>query len=95
MPLKNIEILGGTLYLNDEPIISLDKCEIVEQEVEEFVVEEPKALNIDWARGATLTFENIQFNRNTLLSLLHGRKVTNNWLKQHGGIMNRKKGRRK
>ncbi len=32
-------------------------------------------------------------NRNLLLSLVHGRKVTNNWLKMHGGIMSRKKGR--
>lgn len=27
-----------------------------------------------------------------LLSLLMGRKITNNWLKMHGGIMRRKRG---
>lgn len=31
----------------------------------------------------------------TYLSLLYGFKVTNNWLKMHGGIMSRNKGRRK
>ena len=95
MPTKDIEILSGTLYLNDEPIMTLDKCEIVEQEVEEFVVEEPKTLNIDWTREATFTFENVQINRNILLSLWLGRKVTNNWLKQHGGVMTRKRGKKR
>lgn len=94
MPTKDIEILSGTLYLNDKPIMKLDKCEIVEQEVDEFVIEEPKTLNIDWTREVTLTLENVKINRNALLSFVHGRKVTNNWLKQHGGIMTRKKGKK-
>jgi hypothetical protein len=41
------------------------------------------------------TVQNAVWDRNFLLSLLHGRKVTNNWLKQHGGVMTRNKGRRK
>ena len=41
------------------------------------------------------TVQNAVYNRNLLLSLLHGRKVTNNWLKQHGGVMTRKKERKK
>ena len=93
MPPKNIEIidiLSGTLYLNDEPIMNIDKCEIVEQELEEFTVTEPKILNIDWTKECTITVENAQFNRSILLSLLLGRKVTNNWLKMHGGVMSRK-----
>lgn len=28
MPLKDIEILSGTLYLNDEPIMKLDRCDL-------------------------------------------------------------------
>ena len=90
MPQKNIEILSGTLYLNNEPIMTLDKCEIVEQELQDFSVEEPKEINVNFEKEITFTVKNSQFNRNTLLSLVHGRKVTNNWLKMHGGIMTRK-----
>ena len=90
MPQKNIEILSGTLYLNNEPIMTLDKCEIVEQELQDFSVEEPKEINVNFEKEITFTVKNSQFNRNTLLSLVHGRKVTNNWLKMHGGVMTRK-----
>lgn len=44
---------------------------------------------------ATITF-NCRFDRLAVLSLIHGRKITNNWLKMHGGVMTRKsKGRKK
>lgn len=44
---------------------------------------------------ATITF-NVCFDRLAVLSLIHGRKITNNWLKMHGGAMTRKsKGRKK
>lgn len=96
MPIKDIEILGGTLYLNNDPIMTLGKYEIVEPEAQDFSVEEPKDLKLDWLKKEmTFTVENVQIKRNLLLSLLHGRKVTNNWLKQHGGVMTRKKGRNK
>ena len=36
------------------------------------------------------TFE-CKLSRTTFLSLVCGRKVTNNWLKMHGGIMSRRK----
>lgn len=36
---------------------------------------------------ATFTLDTIDINRLTWLSLIHGRKVTNNWLKMHGGVM--------
>ena len=43
----------------------------------------------------TITF-NGRFDRLAVLSLIHGRKITNNWLKMHGGVMIRKsKGRKK
>lgn len=35
----------------------------------------------------TLNMDNL-----VLLSLLMGRKITNNWLKMHGGVMRRKRG---
>lgn len=39
---------------------------------------------------ATVTIYDIDINRLTWLGLIHGRKVTNNWLKMHGGVMTRK-----
>lgn len=38
----------------------------------------------------TLNVDNL-----VLLSLLMGRKVTNNWIKMHGGVMRRKRGLRR
>lgn len=38
----------------------------------------------------TLNVDNL-----VLLSLLMGRKINNNWLKMHGGVMRRKRGLRK
>lgn len=38
---------------------------------------------------ATITF-NGHFDRLAVLSLIHGRKITNNWLKMHGCVMIRK-----
>ena len=42
-----------------------------------------------------MTLENVKISYRTRLSLLYGFKVTNNWLKMHGGIMERNGGRRK
>ena len=92
MPPKNIEILSGTLYLNDEPIMNIDKCDLVCEEPI-YANELPKAMK--FSEPKEVTIENVKINRNTLLSILLGRKVTNNWLKMHGGIMTRKKGRKK
>ena len=40
---------------------------------------------------ATIT---VKVDRLALLSVLHGHKITNNWLKRHGGVMSRKIHRR-
>ena len=44
-------------------------------------------IKIPQNREITLT---AHVDRNTLLSFIHGRKITNNWLKIHGGVMSRK-----
>lgn len=92
MPPKDIEILSGTLYLNNEPIMKLDKCDLVCEEPI-YADELPKVMK--FSESKEVTIENVKINRNTLLSLLYGRKITNNWLKIHGGVMTRKKGRKK
>lgn len=43
----------------------------------------------DIVGSETATFT-VCIDKRTLLSILYGRKVTNNWLKLHGGIMVRK-----
>lgn len=53
-------------------------------------ITEPVAYYID-NEGSFLA--EIKLDRNTRLSLIYGRKITNNWLKMHGGIMTRKPSR--
>ena len=88
---KDIEILSGTLYLNNEPIMKLDRDSICESPIyADEVLEVMK-----FSESQTIELTNVRLNRNALLSLLYGRKVTNNWLKRHGGVMTRKRGRKK
>lgn len=48
------------------------------------------------ARNATGTFESkLHIDRLDELSLLYGMRITNNWLKMHGGIMSRNGGKKK
>lgn len=48
------------------------------------------------ARNATGTFESkLHIDRLDALSLLYGMRITNNWLKMHGGIMARNGGKKK
>lgn len=54
---------------------------------------EPIFLTKGFNLPATATFT-ANVNRLTLLSIVHGHKVTNNWLKRHGGVMSRKIHRR-
>lgn len=93
MPTKNMELVSGTLYLNNEPIMELDKCDLVCDEPI-YADEIPKRIKFSEMMEGELELTNVKVNRNALLSLLFGRKITNNWLKKHGGIMTRKKGKR-
>lgn len=46
--------------------------------------------NINISKEQTASFEVI-CGRNDMLSLVYGKKVSNNWLKMHGGVMSRKR----
>ena len=46
--------------------------------------------NINISKEQTASFK-IACGRNDMLSLVYGRKVSNNWLKMHGGVMSRKR----
>lgn len=48
------------------------------------------------ARNATGTIEGtLQIGSLDVLSLMYGMRITNNWLKMHGGIMARNGGKKK
>lgn len=91
---KNIEIKSATLYLNNEPIMELDRELICEPPI--YADEVPKVIKFSETQEVTFELENsIEIDRNTLLSLQFGRNVTNNWLKKQGGVMNRKERRKR
>lgn len=87
---KNIEIKSATLYLNNEPIMELDNEFVCVETID--TTNMPKRLSS--AGTMEYSFE-ISIDRNSMLSLFLGRPVTNNWLKNHGGVITKKKGKRK
>lgn len=86
---KNIEIKSATLYLNNEPIMELDRELVCATTID--TTNMPKILSSESTMECS--FETL-IDRNSMLSLLLGRPVTNNWLKNHGGVMTKKKGRK-
>lgn len=85
----------GELYFNGEKIA--DQCESITESVEYTEEQAKKMFNIPMS--FTLEIRDIRIKRNSMLSLMYGMKITNNYLKLHGGIMERevagRKGKRK
>ena len=84
----------GELYMVD---VSTGERTLISGTIEELahmpVEPEPVFFDNEFFTPATATFT-VKAERNTLLSLLYGHKITNNWLKRHGGVMSRKIHRR-
>lgn len=85
----------GALYIDGKKVA--DKCEeIVELDMVDMDFRD-KALN--FPEKLTVTISDFRLKRNDMLSLMYGMKITNNYLKLHGGIMVRevagRKGKRK
>ena len=89
MPTKNIQFTGGTLYFGIPETGEINDVKEVKMEAEEPSVDVKK---IHLGGEATITVET---DRNSILSLIYGEKITNNWLKMHGGVMSRKGTRRR
>lgn len=93
MPIKNAQFTGGTLYFGNpetgEILGEISDIKEVKMEAEEPSVDVKK---IHLGGEATVTCE---IDRNSALSLIYGGKITNNWLKMHGGVMSRKGTRRR
>lgn len=85
----------GALYIDGKKVV--DKCEEIVETVELDMDFRDRALN--FPEKLTVTFSDFRLKRNDMPSLMYGMKITNNYLKLHGGIMERdiagRKGKRK
>lgn len=85
----------GALYIDGKKVA--DKCEEIVETVEFDMDFRDRALS--FPEKLTVTFSDFRLKRNDMLSLMYGMKITNNYLKLHGGIMTRevagRKGKRK
>ena len=85
----------GALYIDGKKVA--DKCEEIVETVELDMDFRDRALN--FPEKLTVTLSDFRLKRNAMLSLMYGKKITNNYLKLHGGIMTRevagRKGKRK
>lgn len=96
MPTDNVKIAGGTLYFGDpetgEILGEINDVKGVELELDEPGVD-PEKFHLGLGGEATFTCD-CEIDRNSALSFVYGRWVTNNWLKMHGGVMKRRKRKR-
>lgn len=77
--------MDSQLYFRDKPVGSFHEMNMtVENESLEDLPEHSSTSYSD-----KMTFD-IRLDNLTVLSLLSGRQVTNNWLKMHGGVLMRK-----
>lgn len=89
MPTKNCELGPGTLYFGETPVGKVQKASLKCEEPE--LSEDIEKLAMSFQRMGEATIEvSLACRRLAMLSLVHGRKVTNNWLKMHGGVMTRR-----
>lgn len=83
----------GTLYFNGQKMMDeLTDVVVVEDTASEKEMPSLKTLQSD---EISFTVDNAYISQRFLLSLIMGRHISNNWLKMHGGIMERKVCRRK
>lgn len=86
---------SGALYTKDGRKLADIDSGVVEWGVQ-VTAEAPTKSVATVARNATGTIEGKQqIGRLDVLSLMYGMRITNNWLKMHGGIMTRNGGKKK
>lgn len=86
---------SGALYTKDGRKLADIDSGVVEWGVQ-VTAEAPAKSVATVARNATGTIEGkLQIGRLDVLSLMYGMRITNNWLKMHGGIMTRNGGKKK
>lgn len=86
---------SGALYTKDGRKLADIDSGVVEWGVQ-VTAEAPAKSVATVARNATGTIEGkLQIGHLDVLSLMYGMRITNNWLKMHGGIMTRNGGKKK
>jgi hypothetical protein len=77
--------MDGQLYFRDKPVGSFHEMNMTVGN--ESLDDLPEHLSTSWSGEMTM---DVELDSLTALSLLSGRRVTNNWLKMHGGVLIRK-----
>ncbi len=79
---------NGTLYFGDgEKSCKVESVYVTQETTDDG----NKTFRSTFYNNDTVTLEiSTKISRNAYLSLIFGQKVTNNWLKLHGGIMTRR-----
>lgn len=77
--------MDGQLYFRDKPVCRFHEMNTTLDN--ESLDDLPEHLSTSYSDK--MTFD-ISLDNLTVLSLLSGRRVTNNWLKMHGGVLMRK-----
>lgn len=86
---------SGALYTKDGRKLADIDSGVVEWGVQ-VTAEAPAKSVATVARNATGIIEGkLQIGHLDVLSLMYGMRITNNWLKMHGGIMTRNGGKKK
>lgn len=77
--------MDGQLYFRDKPVGRFHEMNMTMED--ESVEDLPEHLSTSYYGEMTV---NVELDSLTVLSLLGGRQITNNWLKTHGGVLIRK-----
>lgn len=79
--------MDGQLYFRDMPVGGFHKMNIGMEIEDEENEKLPEHILTSYSGEMTV---NVELDSLTVLSLLGGRQITNNWLKMHGGVLIRK-----
>lgn len=80
-------VMDGQLYFRDKPVGRFEEMNITMEDEDEENEKLPEHILTSYSGEMTM---DVELDSLTALSLLSGRRVTNNWLKMHGGVLIRK-----
>lgn len=83
-----------TLYIGGRHIKKAKEINTNNIKIENDRTGKEEKLYESMSAGGTLEME-AKIERLDMLGLMYGRKITNNWLKMHGGVMGRRNGKKK
>ena len=89
-----IKVMGGALYTQNGRKLA-DVEEVSAMTVDELYKQRTATAVADIGRTHSITCQFAPYDMRMVYSLMYGMKITNNFLKMHGGIMVRNAARRK